>query len=51
MYGIFKYIWVIFRANAANVGKYSSPMEHMSMFSSLQCEAPKIAKLVYNYNN
>ena len=26
MYGIFNYIWVIFRAN---VGKYSSNMEHM----------------------
>ena len=26
MYGIFTYIWVIFRAN---VGKYSSTMEHM----------------------
>ena len=28
MYGIFTYIWVIFRAN---VGKYSSTMEHMGM--------------------
>ena len=26
MYGIFTYIWVIFRVN---VGKYSSTMEHM----------------------
>jgi hypothetical protein len=26
MYGIFTYIWVIFRAN---VDKYSSTMEHM----------------------
>ena len=26
MYGIFTYIWVIFRAN---VGKYSSTMEHL----------------------
>ena len=26
MHGIFTYIWVIFRAN---VGKYSSTMEHM----------------------
>ena len=28
MYGIFTYIWVIFRAN---VGKYSSTMEHMGL--------------------
>ena len=28
MYGIFTYIWVIFRAN---VGKYSSTMEHMGI--------------------
>ena len=28
MYGIFTYIWVIFRVN---VGKYSSTMEHLGM--------------------
>ena len=28
MYGIFTYIWVIFRAN---VGKYTSTMEHMGI--------------------
>ena len=29
MYGIFAYIWVILRAN---VGKYSSTMEHMCVY-------------------
>ena len=33
MYGIFTYIWVIFRAN---VGTYSSTMEHMGIGNILQ---------------
>ena len=40
MYGIFTYIWVIFRAN---VGKYSSTMEHMGITNMYE------ALLLYNY--
>ena len=39
MYGIFTYIWVIFRVN---VGKYSSTMEHLGLFKIGKYGFPKM---------